>query len=148
MKLKLWEVVVVAIIAIATVVALLLLNHSESPEYYFKQQQRMVERVLAANPNELLLAGREMLERRPNYVGEINPAAHEIPVAIRKLKPTRIFFQTNSVSVDFSDAFNPFGIVVVRTGMEGGSMVKWIDGLWLFHDGQLHNRLKPDGSLK
>ena len=148
MKFKAREIAIVAITVITVIVALMLRNYFDSPEYYFKQQRRMVDRVLAANPNELLMAGRQMLERHPNFVGELSPNSQEIPDAIRQLNPTRITFHTNRVSVDFSDAFNPFGIVVLRAGTNGVGMHKWIDGLWVYDDGQLHDRLKSDGSFK
>jgi len=51
---------------------------------------------------------------------------------------------TNSLGVDFSDVFNPFGIIVYAAGLNpraepksGIGPRKWIDGLWLYDDGQL-----------
>jgi hypothetical protein len=60
------------------------------------------------------------------------------------LKLTLISLSTNAVSVDFSDASNPFGIIVYTVGASlppapktGRGPRKWIDGLWLYDDGQL-----------
>ena len=51
---------------------------------------------------------------------------------------------TNSLGVDFSDVFNPFVIIVYAAGLNpraepksGIGPRKWIDGLWLYDDGQL-----------
>lgn len=109
------------------------------PPFYAWQQKRMVRSVLAANPEQLLSAGRELLGRRQGYVGEISCSAPEIPYAIRRLGPTRVSFNTNSVWVDFSDVFNPFGVVVftAEPQNEGQGLHKWIAGLWLYDDGQL-----------
>jgi hypothetical protein len=126
-----------AIAAMAVVALMLLLELTESSGFYFWQQKRMVKRVLAANPEQLLSAGRQLLGTRPSYVGEISPSAAEIPGVIRRLKPTRISFTTNSVWIDFSDVSNPFGIAVYAAGADGRGAHKWIDGLWLYDDGQL-----------
>jgi len=112
---------------------------------YQWQQKRMVNRVLSANPEELLQAGRLMLQQHPGFVGYLDPSSSEIPAAIRKLGPTRISFRTNHVAVDFSDVFNPFGIFVYSPGEngEGQGRHEWINGLWLYDDGQLHDVVFP-----
>lgn len=111
---------------------------------YRWQQKRMVERVLAANPEVLRTAGRALLASRVGFVGEISPLSPDVPMPIRKLKPTRIELSTNSLGVDFSDVFNPFGIIVYATGQNPPAKPKfgrgptcWIDGLWVYDDGQL-----------
>ena len=98
---------------------------------YAWQQRRMVKRVLAGDPSQLLSAGRQMLQHRADFVGEIDASAPEIPSAIRELKPTRISISTTRVVVEFSDVFNPFGIFIYASGSEGRGSRKWIDGLWL-----------------
>jgi hypothetical protein len=118
-----------------------------TPSYEW-QQERMVKRVLGANPQQLLSAGRQLLEARPGYVGEISTSSAEIPAVIRKLKPTLISIRTNSVEVDFSDPANPFGIIIFAAGAEGRGRHKWIDGLWLYDDGQLEKFRLQSGSLK
>ena len=123
------KAVVLTIAAIAVLALVVVLEITDSSAFYAWQQNRMVRRVLAA--------GRQLLDSRAGFVGEISPSAHEIPPAIRRLKPTRVSISTNSVWVDFSDAFNPFGIAVYATGVDGRGPHKWIDGLWLYDDGQL-----------
>ena len=115
-----------------------------SPFYYHWQQKQMVQRVLAADPAQVLSAGRIVLARRPGFDGEIRPSSPEIPDAIRRLKPTKVSMSANVLGVDFSDASNPFGIIVYAAGVNppaepitGAGPRKWIDGLWLYDDGQL-----------
>jgi len=126
------------LVAAAVVAMLLLLQYWQSPSFYQKQQRRMVERVINSDPHALLLAGRDFLRNRTGYLGEVDTSSSEIPKVIRELRPTNITFSTNEVWIDFSDAFNPFGIVVFSPGFDGPAPHKWIDGLWLFDDGQLH----------
>jgi|GEM_PF-1748015 hypothetical protein len=123
------------------IAAVALLN---STSYYFWQQKRMMKRVLAADPAQLLSAGRALLESRPGFIGEVSPSSPDVPSAIRRLKPTLISVSTNSLGVDFSDAFNPFGIIVYAAGANppvepkyGRGPHRWIDGLWVYDDGQL-----------
>jgi hypothetical protein len=118
----------------------------DSSAFYAWQQKRMVKRVLAADPAQLLSAGRTLIASRPGFVGEISPSATEIPGVIRRLKPTRVSFTTNSVWIDFSDVFNPFGIAVYAAGADSRGPHKWIDGLWLYDDGQLEGIGQPDGA--
>ena len=118
-------------------------NFLPLPDFYRWQQKRMVKRVLAADPQELLSAGRLMLQQRPGFVGHIEPSSPEIPAAIRKLGPTHVSFYTNSVAIDFSDVFNPFGISVYSPGTKGEGRHEWISGLWLYDDGQLHGVVLP-----
>jgi hypothetical protein len=117
---------------------------SVSPTYYHWQQERMVKRVLTAEPRDLLSAGRVLIQSRQGFIGEIDPSSHEIPIAIRKLTPTRVTFSKRGIIVDFSDLANPFGIVVFKAGVvpptnwtSGPYPLQWIDGLWLYDDGQL-----------
>jgi hypothetical protein len=134
------------LVTVAVVAAILLVEYLQSPSFYFKQQQRMVGRVLASDPNLLLNAGRQLLQSRTGYVGEISASSSDIPEIIRRLKPTRITLTTNSLWVDFSDVFNPFGIDVFPVGADGAAPHKWIDGLWLFDDGHLRTNGQQDGA--
>jgi hypothetical protein len=116
----------------------------DSNAVYAWRQERMVKRVLAADPAELLSAGRTLLASRPGFVGKITPSSPDVPSAIRRLKPTLISMSTNSLGVDFSDVSNPFGIIVYPAGVNppaepksGIGPFKWIDGVWLHDDGQL-----------
>lgn len=116
----------------------------DSGPFYRWQQRRMVERVLAADPEALLTAGRMLLASRAGYAGQISPSSPDVPMPIRRLKPTLIRISTNALGVDFSDAFNPFGIIVYATGQRppaeprfGRGPTRWIDGLWVYDDGQL-----------
>jgi hypothetical protein len=135
---------IVAAVAVLALVALL--EITDSSAFYGWQQKRMVKCVLAADPEQLLSAGRQLLHSRAGFVGEISPSAPEIATAIRRLKPTRVSILTNSVWVDFSDVSNPFGIAVYAAGAEGKGPHKWIDGLWLYDDGQLEGIGQPHGS--
>lgn len=98
-------------------------------------------------------AGRALIASRAGFVGEISPSSRDVPRAIRSLKPTRVSLSTNSLGVDFSDVFNPFGIIIYAAGANpppppksGIGPRKWIDGLWLYHDGQLEGIGQPDGA--
>ncbi len=135
-------VILLAIIG-AVVAALWLLDSSA---FYEWQQKRMVKRVLVADPAELLSVGRALLASRPGFVGEIRSSSPDVPIAIRRLKPSHISMSTNSLGVDFSDLFNPFGIIVYAVGVNapaepksGIGPRKWIDGLSIYDDGQLEN---------
>ena len=145
MRLNSSNVVFLAIVAVATIAAILVLEYRQSPSFYFRQQERMVDRVLASDPDRLLSAGRQLLQSRAGYVGEISVSSSDVPEIIRKLKPSQITFGTNSLWVDFSDVSNPFGIVVFPVGADGPAPHKWIDGLWLFDDGHLHKYGQPGG---
>jgi hypothetical protein len=107
------------------------------------QERRAVKRVLAADPQQLLVAGRLMLQQRPGFTGTLPPSSPDIPAVIRKLDPAYISFTTNSVAIDFGHPANPFGIVVFAPGEKGQGRHEWISGLWLFHDGQLHSGNLP-----
>ena len=138
--------------AFAVLVLIVLLEITDSSTFYAWQQKRMVKRVLAADPKELVSAGRALLASRAGFVGEISPSSRDIPRGIRSLKPTRVSLSTNSLGVDFSDLFNPFGIIIYAAGANpppppksGIGPRKWIDGLWLYHDGQLEGIGQPDG---
>jgi hypothetical protein len=122
----------------------------QSPTYYFWQQERMVRRVLRANPIELRDAATALLTKRENSLGKIDPSAAEVPNAIRILKPTSIMVSSNQIGIDFGDAFNPFGIIVYRPGYTppphekwGRPPLRWVDGLWLYDDGQLEQYGQP-----
>jgi len=143
MTLNIRNAVFLVFVAVAIVTAILVLEYLQSPSFYFRQQRRMVDRVLTSDPDRLLSAGRQLLQSRTGYVGEISTSSPDIPGIIRKLKPTQITFRTNSLWVDFSDVFNPFGIVVFPAGAGGPAPHKWIDGLWLFDDGHLHTNGQP-----
>ena len=124
--------------------AVAILAALDSTTFYQWQQERMVKRVLAADPTDLVSAGRTLLSAKPGFVGKISPSSSDVPAAIRRLKPTLISLTTNSAAVDFSDVCNPFGIVVYQLGASpppaskfGRGPRKWIDGLWLYDDGQL-----------
>lgn len=147
------KAVVMMLAAFAVLVLIVLLEITDSSTFYAWQQARMVKRVLAAEPEELVSAGRALLASRAGFVGKISPASRDIPRDIRRLKPTRVFVSTNSLGVDFSDVFNPFGIIVYAAGANpppppksGIGPRKWIDGLWLYHDGQLEGIGQPDGA--
>jgi hypothetical protein len=134
----------VAIVLVIVGALLATLSVLDSRAVYAWQQQRMVKRVLAADPAELLRAGRTLIASRPGFVGEINPSSPDVPRAIRRLKPAVISFSTNSLGVDFSDVFNPFGIIIYAAGVNppaepksGRGPRRWIDGLWVYDDGQL-----------
>lgn len=142
-------VVLLAIVGVFVVTLAVL----DSSAYYDWQQKRMVKRVLAAEPEALLSAGRAFLANRSGFIGEIDPSSLDVPAAIRKLKPTLISMNTNSLGVDFSDVSNPFGIIVYAAGVNppvkpksGIGPRKWIDGLWLHDDGQLEGIGRPDGA--
>ena len=105
-----------AILIVITAILVVAMAALEFPSYYAWQQQRMVKCVLTANPDELLSAGRDLLGRRPGFVGQISASSPDVPRTIRLLKPTYISISTNSVGVDFSDAANPFGILVYAAG--------------------------------
>lgn len=118
----------------------------DSSAFYVWQQKRMVRRVLAANPIELRDAGRTFLVSRQEVVGSISLSSSDVPKTIRRLKPTFISVSTNSLGVDFSDAANPFGLMIYAVGVNpppktksGIGFRKWIDGVWLYDDGQLEN---------
>jgi hypothetical protein len=118
----------------------------DSSAFYEWQQERMVKRVLAADPQELLDAGRAFIASRQGFTGKISPSSPDVPKAIRRLEPTLISVSTNSLGVDFSDVSNPFGIIIYAAGANppakpksGIGPRKWIDGLWLYDDGQLEN---------
>ncbi len=135
---------ITVIVMTATIALAGLLETLDSPAFYAWQQERMVKRVLAANPQELLAAGRTMIANRPGFTGQINPASRNIPKAIRQLKPTCISVSTISLGIDFSDVPNPFGIIIYAAGAPPPAMPKtgigprqWIEGLWLYDDGQL-----------
>jgi len=128
----------------AILAAVFVLEFFEPSFYYAWKQECMVRRVVAANPEHLLTAARQLLQSRPGFAGDINPSASGVPSAIRKLRPTRISFATHSVSIDFSDVFNPFGITVYAAGVSppaappyGRGPRQWIEGLWVYDDGQL-----------
>jgi hypothetical protein len=128
-----------------------LCEHS-SPFYHWQQKQ-MVKRILAADPEQLLSAGRTLLARRPGFDGEISPSSPEIPIAICRLKPTKVSMSANALGVDFSDASNPFGIIVYAAGVHPPVKVntgigprEWIDGLWLYDDGQLEKYVLKDSN--
>jgi hypothetical protein len=143
---KIRNTALLVFVAVAIVAVILVLEYLQSPSFYFRQQRRMVTRVLATDPYLLLKAGRQLLQGRTGYVGEISASSSDIPDIIRRLKPTRITFRTNSLWVDFSDVSNPFGIVVFPSGVNGPAPHKWIDGLWLFDDGHLHTNGQLDDS--
>jgi hypothetical protein len=133
--------------------AFLVLELLEPSFYYRWKQKRMVSRVMAANPEHLRRAARELLQSRPDFVGEISPSAPGLPSELRKLKPRRISVTTNSVSVDFGDVFNPFGIIVYAADSSppaaplfGRGPRQWIDGLFLYDDGQLETSGQQNGA--
>jgi hypothetical protein len=123
----------------------------ESSSYYEWQQKRMVQRVLAADPDELLKAGRQLLATRPGYVGKITRSSQDIPSPIRRLKPRQLFLGRDSVYMEFSDIANPFGLIAFTPGADvskvlGHGSHQWIEGLWLFDDGQLERYGQPNGA--
>lgn len=107
------------------------------------QERRAVKRVLAADPQQLLEAGQTLLQKHPGFTGTIPSSSPAIPDVIRKLDPAYISFTTNSVAIDFGHPANPFGIVVFAPGEKGHGRHEWINGLWLFDDGQLQNVALP-----
>jgi hypothetical protein len=132
--------------AMAVPAAVIVLEITEPPFYYAWKQQRMVQHVLKTNPVALRQAGRELLDGRPRFLGEIDPKSASVPDVLRRLKPTRITFWQDAVYVDFSDLFNPFGIAVSVPGHRGHPQHgrhEWISGLWLFDDGQLERTKQP-----
>ena len=135
---------------VATLVATL--SMLDSSAFYAWRQERMVKRVLAADPAELMAAGRTLIASRPGFVGQISASSPDVPSAIRRLKPTLISLSTNSLGVDFSDVFNPFGIIVYAAGVNPPAVPKfgrgprrWIDGLWVYDDGQLETYCQQVG---
>ncbi len=116
----------------------------DSTAYYMWRQERMVKRVLAADPHELLSSGRALIAGRQGVGGRVSLSSSSVPETIRRLKPTLISTGTNWLSVDFSDVSNPFGFIIYADGVpppprpkSGIGPRKWIDGLWLYNDGQL-----------
>lgn len=116
----------------------------DSRAFYAWQQERMVKRVLAVDPHELLSSGRALIASRQGVSGRVSPSSSSVPQTIRRLKPTLVSTGTNWLSVDFSDASNPFGIIIYADGVSpppkpksGIGPRQWIDGLWLYDDGQL-----------
>ena len=123
--------------------------------YYDWKQERMVMRVMTANPEELLSASRALLRSQPGLTGHVDPSQLELPRALRKLRPTKMWFFTNAVSVDFSDVFNPFGITAYAIGAKppppsvyGLPPRQWIEGLWVHDDGQLERYGQQVGAAK
>ena len=109
-----------------------------------------MNRVLDANPDELLLACKDILRHRDQFepmvnhrfgnyaaIEEDNISKAPLPQIIKALRPRSICFSSNSVSIDVTNPFNPFGFEGFAEGVVGTGQVKWQDGLWLFHDGQL-----------
>ena len=45
----------------AIVAAILVVEYMQSSSFYFRQQRRMVDRVVASDPDRLLSAGRQLL---------------------------------------------------------------------------------------
>jgi len=141
MTLSVRNAVILLAVITAVVVVLWVTNSSA---FYSWQQERMVKRVLAADPAELLNSGRALIASRAGFVGEIHPASPDVPRAIRKLKPARLSISTNVLAVDFSDVSNPFGMIVYAAGVNPPAEPKsglgprqWIDGLWIYDDGHL-----------
>jgi hypothetical protein len=139
---------VILLVTVGAVVAAISLLESSS--YYEWQQKRMVRAVLAANPDELLRAGRMLLANRSGYVGEMSSSSRDIPPPIRRLQPKRVLLKSDSVWVEFSDICNPFAFTVFTPAADASKTVgygwhKWIDGLWIFDDGQLEKFGQPGG---
>lgn len=111
------------------------------PRFYRLQQKRMVERVMNSDPQALRLEGRRLFMMHDGKIGGVAISDLEIPSVLKSLKPSRISFNSGSVDIDFGDPFNPFGITVFEKDSQGydpdSSSEKWIDGVWIFHDGQL-----------
>lgn len=142
------KAVIAVILGVAAVGAVILtfgfLELMEPTFYYDWKQERMVRRVMSADPEQLLSAARELLRSRPGFTGHVNPDAVDVPRVLRKLRPTEIWFFTNAVSVEFSDVANPFAITAYATGAKppgptqyGVPPRQWIEGLWVSDDGQL-----------
>jgi len=83
---------------------------------------RQVNRVLDSNPDQILLACRDMLTRREQFEPMVNHRFGDyasvrgdslgdapVPPIISGLHPRDITFSSNSVSVDVTNPFNPFG---------------------------------------
>jgi hypothetical protein len=135
---------------VASILTFGILELIEPSFYYDWKQERMVRRVMTQNPEQLLSAARELLHRRPGFTGHVNPSALDLPVALRRLRPTEIWFATNAVSVDFSDVANPFGITAYEIGAKPPppsqyGARQWIEGLWVHDDGQLETYGQPVG---
>ena len=107
------------------------------PPYRHWQQKRMVERVLATDPNDLLKAGRQLLASKPDFVGNLDPSSAEVPIVFRRLKPTYVYISKSCLTVNFDHVVNPFGVAIFRDGYPARFKREWIEGLWLFDDGQL-----------
>jgi hypothetical protein len=71
--------------AAAVVVTFDVLELFEPIFYYDWKQQRMVRRVMAANPEQVSNAARELLSSRRGFTGHINPSALDLPTAIRAI---------------------------------------------------------------
>jgi hypothetical protein len=133
-----------AAVGVSVLVAFGVLELFEPIFCYEWKQERMVRRVMASNPEQVLSAARELLRSRPGFTGHLKPSALHVPRALRKLSPTEIWFFTNAVSVDFSDVLNPFGITAYAVEAKpppppqyGVEPRQWIEGLWVYDDGQL-----------
>jgi hypothetical protein len=143
-----------AAVMVVVLASALPLEFFEPIFYYRWKQERMVKRVMGANPEQLLSATRQLLQSQPGFVGDMSPSAAGVPGAIRRLRPTKISIGTNAVRVEFSDVFNPFGIIVYAAGVNpppapqyGRGPREWIDGLWVYDDGQLETYRQPVGPV-
>ena len=123
-----------------------------SPTYYFWRQERMVRRILRTDPVELRAAARALLRARTNAEANIEPSGRDVPAAIRSLHPTLITVSSSSIAIEFGDAANPFGVIAYLpdatpppSGRFGKPPVQWIDGLFVYDDGQLEHYGQPSG---
>lgn len=137
----------VALALVACVALWFALVSSFDSNAYARGQARAVQSVKESDPRLLLAAGRELLAKRAGRAGEIDVSDPIVPEAIRKLRPDSIWFQADAVYVNLGDIMNPFGFTVFKAGATGrdvgclmvkaGQSREWIEGLWVFHDGQL-----------
>jgi len=107
------------------------------PHVIHWQEMRAVNRVMTADHRAIRDAGRTLLAKHPNTTGPLNVKDESIPKIIRNLEPRRVVLDKDSVLVDVGNVFNPFGITVFAEGVDGHGARKLLDGLWVFHDGQL-----------
>ena len=135
------QIILTCLIGVVVIAAVICLGPWVDGKLYDRQQAQMVKRVMESDPQALLVAGRELLAKRNGRIGDADLTDIDLPPAIRGLRPTEISFRTNSVSIEFSDVFNPFGITVFDNANDAPDPYyrghKWVDGLWLYHDGQL-----------
>lgn len=131
------KIVLVIALCAATVAAVVMGERFALPRVIHWREMRAVDRVMRADHVAIRDAGRVLLARHSNEIGKLSPKDGEIPKVIRDLSPNEIELRKESVLIDVGNVFNPFGLSVFADGVEGHGARRLMDGLWVFHDGQL-----------